>query len=90
MDYISGDETVWEKDTVEHLAKQGHMAGLSALRLLVMHGYDGEKNYLEELWRSGEGAMENMDRRSDAAERQIDCRQDCRFCGRNSMGFLSI
>jgi 2-polyprenyl-3-methyl-5-hydroxy-6-metoxy-1,4-benzoquinol methylase len=26
--------------------------------------------------------MENMDLRSDAAERQIDCRQDCRFCGR--------
>jgi glucose-1-phosphate cytidylyltransferase len=53
MDYISGDETVWEKDTVEHLAKQGHMGGYRHYGFWSCMDTMREKNYLEELWRSG-------------------------------------
>lgn len=53
LDYIAGDDTAWEKDPVEALARAGELMG---------YRHDGfwspmdtlkEKNYLEELWRSG-------------------------------------
>jgi glucose-1-phosphate cytidylyltransferase len=53
MEYISGDETVWEKDTVEQLAKQGHMGGYRHYGFWSCMDTMREKDFLEELWRSG-------------------------------------
>lgn len=53
-DYLSGDDTVWEQEPLERLAKEGQ---LSAYR---HHGFWHpmdtlrDKRYLEELWTSGE------------------------------------
>ncbi len=54
MDYIAEDSTVWEREPVEKLAKDGM---LSAYRHRgFWHPMDTlrDKNVLEGLWRSGE------------------------------------
>lgn len=52
LDYIEGDETVWEREPLEKLSKEGNLAA---------HKHDGfwqpmdtlrDKNYIESLWKS--------------------------------------
>jgi glucose-1-phosphate cytidylyltransferase len=54
VEYIDGDQTVWEREPMERLAREGQLAP---------YPYDGfwyamdtmrDKNHLEELWRTGE------------------------------------
>ena len=53
MNYIDGDASVWEREPMESLANEGKM---SAYRHRgFWHPMDTlrDKNYLEELWKSG-------------------------------------
>jgi glucose-1-phosphate cytidylyltransferase len=54
IDYIDDDETVWEQEPLENLAKDGQMSAL--VHKGFWHPMDTlrDKEYLEELWRSGE------------------------------------
>ena len=53
IDYIDGDQTVWERDTVETLAREGHMAGYRHYGFWSCMDTIRERNFLEDLWRSG-------------------------------------
>ena len=53
LDYIDGDETIWERDPVERLAHDGHMMGFRHDGFWSCMDTLKEKNYLEELWQSG-------------------------------------
>lgn len=53
LDYIEGDQTIWERDPMERLAAEGQMSAY------LHHGFWQpmdtlrDKNHLEELWTSG-------------------------------------
>jgi glucose-1-phosphate cytidylyltransferase len=53
IDYIEGDHTVWERDTLERLAREGRLAAF--LHTGFWHCMDNlrDKNYLDEVWNSG-------------------------------------
>ncbi len=53
LDYIDGDETVWERDPVERLASAGEMMGFKHYGFWSCMDTLKEKSYLEELWNSG-------------------------------------
>jgi glucose-1-phosphate cytidylyltransferase len=53
IDFIKGDETVWERDTVEALAREGHLVGYRHYGFWSPMDTMREKNFLEDLWRSG-------------------------------------
>ena len=52
LDYVNGDETVWEREPLETLAKEGNLS--SYVHHGFWHAMDTlrDKNYLEELWQS--------------------------------------
>ena len=54
MDYIDGDGTAWERDPVERLAHDGQLMGYKHYGFWSCMDTLREKNYLEELWSSGE------------------------------------
>jgi glucose-1-phosphate cytidylyltransferase len=53
LDYIEGDHTIWEKEPLENLAKNGEMSAFCHSGF--WHPMDSlrDKNHLEELWASG-------------------------------------
>jgi glucose-1-phosphate cytidylyltransferase len=53
LELIKNDKTVWEKEPIEKLAKQGELAAYKHTKF--WHPLDTlrDKNYLEELWTSG-------------------------------------
>jgi glucose-1-phosphate cytidylyltransferase len=53
IDHIEGDETIWERDPVERLAREGQMMGYRHYGFWSCMDTLKEKNYLEELWNSG-------------------------------------
>ena len=53
LDYIDADETVWERDPVERLARDGQLMGFRHPGFWSCMDTPKEKNYLEELWNSG-------------------------------------
>ena len=53
LDYIDGDHTVWERDPVENLARDGHLMGYRHNGFWSCMDTLKEKNLLEELWASG-------------------------------------
>ena len=50
LDYIDGDETIWGRDPVDRLAKDGQMMGFKHYGSWSCMDTLKEKNYLEELW----------------------------------------
>jgi glucose-1-phosphate cytidylyltransferase len=54
FNYIEGDETWWEREPMERLAKEGQMSAF--LYRGFWHPMDTlrDKNYLEQLWQSGQ------------------------------------
>jgi len=54
FDYIEGDETLWERKPVENLAKDGEL--IAYKHSGFWHAMDTlrDKNYLEQLWKSGQ------------------------------------
>ena len=53
LDYIDGDETIWERDPVEKLARDGQLVGYRHSGFWSCMDTLKEKNFLEELWTSG-------------------------------------
>ena len=53
LDYIDGDDTVWERDPIERLTRDGQLAGFRHASFWSCMDTLKEKNYLEELWSSG-------------------------------------
>jgi glucose-1-phosphate cytidylyltransferase len=54
IDYIDGDETSWEKEPLEGLVKDGQVIGYRHYGFWSCMDTLREKDYLEELWTSGE------------------------------------
>jgi glucose-1-phosphate cytidylyltransferase len=53
IDYIAGDETIWERYPVEQLAREGQLLGYRHYGFWSCMDTLKEKNMLEELWASG-------------------------------------
>jgi glucose-1-phosphate cytidylyltransferase len=53
LDYIDGDDTAWERDPVERLARDGQLMGFKHYGFWSCMDTLREKNYLDEMWRSG-------------------------------------
>jgi glucose-1-phosphate cytidylyltransferase len=53
IDYIDGDETVWERSPIERLAREQQMVGYRHYGFWSCMDTLREKNLLEELWASG-------------------------------------
>jgi len=51
--YVDGDDTNWERDAVERLARDGQLMGYRHYGFWSCMDTLKEKNFLEELWRSG-------------------------------------
>jgi glucose-1-phosphate cytidylyltransferase len=53
LDYIDGDQTIWEREPLERLAQEGQLSAFKHHGF--WHAMDTlrDKNYLEELWNSG-------------------------------------
>jgi glucose-1-phosphate cytidylyltransferase len=54
IDYIRDDETSWEKEPLEGLTKDGQMMGYRHFGFWSCMDTLKEKNYLDELWNSGQ------------------------------------
>lgn len=54
LDYVDGDDSVWERDAVERLARAGQLMGYRHHGFWSCMDTLKEKNFLEELWRTGE------------------------------------
>jgi glucose-1-phosphate cytidylyltransferase len=54
MDYIEGDETIWERDPLERLAEDGQLMAYPHEGFWQPMDTLREKQILEELWESGE------------------------------------
>ena len=53
IQYISDDSTVWEKDPLENLARDGNLSAYKHNGFWQPMDTLRDKNYLEELWQSG-------------------------------------
>jgi glucose-1-phosphate cytidylyltransferase len=53
IDYIKGDTTLWEREPLEELARQGNLSAYSHHGFWQPMDTLRDKNYLEELWQSG-------------------------------------
>ena len=54
FDYISGDDTVWERESVERLALEGQLAGYRHFGFWSCMDTLKEKQMLEDIWASGD------------------------------------
>lgn len=62
IDYISGDDSVWEKDPVAGLVRDGQMMAYRHSGFWSCMDTLKEKNLLEEMWESGEAPWRIWDR----------------------------
>ena len=53
LDYIDGDESIWERHPIERLARDGQLMGYRHDGFWSCMDTLKEKNYLEEMWNSG-------------------------------------
>ncbi|HZS11571.1 MAG TPA: glucose-1-phosphate cytidylyltransferase [Nitrospirales bacterium] len=53
LEYIDGDDTIWEKDPIERLAHEGELVGYRHAGFWSCMDTLKEKQILEELWNSG-------------------------------------
>jgi glucose-1-phosphate cytidylyltransferase len=53
LDYIDGDDTAWEREPLERLAREGELVGYPHAGFWSCMDTLREKNMLEELWSSG-------------------------------------
>jgi glucose-1-phosphate cytidylyltransferase len=61
LDYIDGDATIWERDPVEHLARDGQLMGYRHYGFWSCMDTLKEKNALEELWQAGKAPWKIWD-----------------------------
>jgi len=53
LEYIEGDQTVWERDPLERLAREGQLSAYPHEGFWEPMDTLRDKNHLEELWNSG-------------------------------------
>ena len=53
LDYIDGDHTIWERDSLEHLAKENNLSAYTHRGFWQPMDTLRDKNLLEEFWVSG-------------------------------------
>jgi glucose-1-phosphate cytidylyltransferase len=53
IDYVEGDRTLWEREPMEGLARDGHLAAYRHHGFWQAMDTLREKNHLEQLWASG-------------------------------------
>ena len=53
IDYVDGDDTIWERDAVERLTRDGQLMGYKHYGFWSCMDTLKEKRFLEELWNSG-------------------------------------
>jgi len=53
FDYLEGDATVWEREPLEKLAREGQLSAYKHTKFWQPLDTLRDKNYLEELWNSG-------------------------------------
>ena len=53
IEYIEGDQTLWEKEPLERLAEEGNLKAYPHTGFWQPMDTLREKTYLEELWQSG-------------------------------------
>jgi glucose-1-phosphate cytidylyltransferase len=53
IDYIDGDDTIWERTPIERLAHEGQLIGYRHYGFWSCMDTLKEKNFLEDLWNSG-------------------------------------
>ena len=53
LDFIDGDQTRWEREPLERLARDGHLAAFRHTGFWKPMDTLRDKNELEDLWRSG-------------------------------------
>jgi glucose-1-phosphate cytidylyltransferase len=53
IDYVDGDDSVWERDAVERMALDGQLMGYRHYGFWSCMDTLKEKNFLEDLWQSG-------------------------------------
>jgi glucose-1-phosphate cytidylyltransferase len=61
FDYIRGDETLWEQDPVERLAKEGNLYAFKHYGFWKPMDTLRDKRDLEELWMSGKAPWKIWD-----------------------------
>ena len=54
LDYIDGDETPWEREPIVRLTRDRQLAGFRHAGFWSCMDTLKEKNYLEDLWSSGQ------------------------------------
>ena len=54
LDYITGDQTIWEREPLERLAQEGNLAAFEHTGFWQPMDTLRDKTYLEELWQSGQ------------------------------------
>ena len=54
VEYVKDDDTIWERDAVEALVRDGQLMGYRHPGFWSCMDTAKEKNFLEELWRSGQ------------------------------------
>ncbi|MNI39516.1 Glucose-1-phosphate cytidylyltransferase [compost metagenome] len=64
LNYISSDETMFEKEPLEGLAKNGELMGFKHEGFWQPMDTLRDKNYLEELWKAGRAPWKTWDKES--------------------------
>jgi len=60
IDYIDGDDTIWEQQPLEYLARQGELSAFRHTGFWQPMDTLRDKNVLEELWQSGKAPWYNQ------------------------------
>ena len=61
MDYVRGDGSIWERDAIEQLARDGHLLGYRHYGFWSCMDTLKEKNILEDLWGTGKAPWKIWD-----------------------------
>jgi glucose-1-phosphate cytidylyltransferase len=67
LNYIEGDETVWEKQPMERLAREGQLAAYRHCGFWQPMDTLRDKMFLEELWASGQAPWKIWEKEATAA-----------------------
>jgi glucose-1-phosphate cytidylyltransferase len=61
LDYIAGDQTIWEREPLERLVLEGHLAAFEHTGFWQPMDTLRDKTQLEELWQSGQAPWKTWD-----------------------------
>jgi glucose-1-phosphate cytidylyltransferase len=61
LDYITGDQTIWEREPLERLAQEGNLAAYEHTGFWQPMDTLRDKTQLEELWQSGQAPWKKWD-----------------------------